>query len=296
MPRLPPLNALKCFEAAARLQSFSRAAEELHVTQSAVSHQIRQIEGWFGHALFDRKGRQTMPTPKGWELARAMSEAFGIMEVACKRLMTSDAGPVLTIASLPSMATIWLIPRLSRFFDQHPEIPVKVVYAFADRALDFNDIDIGILWGTGTWAECRATRLLDGAAVAVCNAGFRDKEGPFDTPQSLLGKPLLHDINREGWQAWMRNAGLPQESPAPGPTFHDFNLLRAAALAGQGAALCPGSLIGDDLASGRLIQLFDVTIMEDHAYHIVEPQEQQHRHAGAITTFKAWLLSEAGQD
>ena len=293
MSRLPPLNALRCLEAAARSQSFSKAAEELHVTQSAVSHQIRQLEDWFGLALFDRRGRQTVPTPKGEELARALSEAFSIMEVACKRLNNSDAGPALTIASLPSIATIWLIPRLSRFFADHPDVSVKVVYAFAGQPLDFEDIDIGILWGTAAWDNCRSTPLLAGGTVAVCNAGFLEKEGPFPAPQMLLGKPLLHDTNRLGWQSWMRNAGLKHAGPSPGPTFQDFNLLRAAALAGQGVALCPQSLIGDDLASGRLIQLFDTTIMEDHAYHIIEPADQQHRHAAAIAIFKDWLLREA---
>ncbi len=295
MSRLPPLNALKCLEAAARSQSFSRAADELHVTQSAVSHQIRQLEDWFGVPLFDRRGRQTVPTPRGEELARALSEAFGIMEVACKRLIHSDAGPALTIASLPSMATIWLIPRLQRFFAEHPEISVKVVYAFADQPLNFDDIDIAILWGTGDWDGCRCTRLLDGATVAVCNSGFLDKEGPFTAPQTLPGKPLLHDTNRLGWQTWMRNAGIKHAGPSPGPTFQDFNLLRAAALAGQGVALCPRSLIGDDLSSGRLVQLFETTIMEDHAYHIIEPLDAQHRHAAAIAVFKDWLLEESIQ-
>lgn len=294
MSRLPPLNALKCLEAAARSQSFSKAAEELHVTQSAVSHQIRQLEDWFGLTLFDRRGRQTVPTPKGEELARALSEAFNIMEMACKRLAQSDASPALTIASLPSMATIWLIPRLSRFFSEFPEISVKVVYAFAGQPLNFDDIDIAILWGTGDWEGCRCTKLLEGATVAVCNAGFLDKEGPIDSPPMLLGKPLLHDTNRLGWQTWMRNAGMRHAGPSPGPTFQDFNLLRAAALAGQGVALCPRSLIGDDLSSGRLIQLFDTTILEDHAYYIIEPEDAQHRHAAAIATFKQWLLSEAG--
>jgi DNA-binding transcriptional LysR family regulator len=293
MSRLPPLNALKCLEAAARSQSFSKAAEELHVTQSAVSHQIRQLEDWFGLGLFDRKGRQTVPTPKGEELARALTEAFDIMAVACKRVLHSDAGPALTIASLPSIATIWLIPKLSEFFADHPNVSVKVVYAFAEQPLNFDDYDIAVLWGTGDWESCRATRLLEGATVAVCNHGFLDKEGPFHSPQTLLGKPLLHDTNRLGWQTWMRNAGLKHAGPAPGPTFQDFNLLRAAALAGQGVALCPRSLIGDDLASGRLIQLFETTINEDHAYHIIEPADAQHRHAAAIAMFKDWLISSA---
>ena len=293
MARLPPLNALRCFEAAARSHSFSRAADELHVTQSAVSHQIRQLEQWFGLSLFDRQGRQTVPTARGEELARALAEAFDIMGAACKRLTQSDAGPALTIAAQPSIATIWLIPRLSRFFQDHPDISVRVIYAFNDQRLDFDDVDIGILWGVGDWDDCRKTRMLEGATVAVCNPGFLDRAGPIAQPQSLLGKPLLHDSDRLGWQSWMREAGLKHAGPAPGPIFQDFNLLRAAALAGQGVALCPQSLIQDDLAAGRLVQLFDTAIRQDHAYHILEPADPHHRHAAAIATFKAWLLEEA---
>jgi LysR family transcriptional regulator, glycine cleavage system transcriptional activator len=293
LPRLPPLNALKCFEAAARANSFSRAAEELHVTQSAVSHQIRQLEDWFGQPLFDRQGRQTVPTPRGEELARSLAEAFAIMAVACKRLAQGDAGPALTIAVLPSIATIWLIPRLSRFFALHPDIPVQVTYAFHERPLDFDVCDIAILWGTGDWEDCRKTRLLEGATVAVCNKAYLDSVGGIPHPQALLGRPVLHDTDRQGWQTWMRETGLKHAGPAPGPIFQDFNLLRAAALAGQGVALCPRSLILDDLASGRLAQLFDTEIKRDHAYYIIEPDDAQHRHAAAIATFRQWLLEEA---
>ena len=294
MARLPPLNALKCFEAAARSGSFSKAATELHVTQSAVSHQIRQLEQWFNLSLFDRRGRQTMPTAKGEELARALAEAFDIMATACKRIAQSDAGPALTIGALPSIAIIWLIPRLSHFFRLHPEISVKVVYAFHGQRFDFDDVDIAILWGTGDWSEGQLTRLLEGASIAVCNAGFVEKEGPFDQPQHFLGKPLLHDTDRLGWQTWMRAAGLKHAGPSPGPIFEDFNLLRAAALAGQGIAICPKSLVLDDLASGRLVQLAEATINQDHAYYMIEPADAEHRHASAIATFKTWLLNEAG--
>lgn len=293
MARLPPLNALKCFETAARLQSFSKAAEELHVTQSAVSHQIRQLEHWFGTKLFDRKGRQTVPTPKGDELAGALAESFDIMAAACKRLAQSDAGPALTIGSLPSIATIWLIPKLSHFFRDHPEISVKVVYAFHGQRIDFEDFDIAILWGTGDWQDARITRFLQGATVAVCNAALREKIGPIDNPQALLGQPLLHDTDRQGWQTWMRSAGLRHAGPSPGPIFEDFNLLRAAALAGQGIALCPKSLIVDDLESGRLVQLLDTTIKNDHAYYMIEPTDTHHRNSIATSLFKNWLLSEA---
>ncbi len=293
MARLPSLNALRCFEAAARSGSFSRAADELNVTQSAVSHQVRQLEQWFGMTLFDRQGRQTVPTPKGAELARSLAEAFDIMAAACKRLSQSDSGPALTIAALPSIATIWLIPRLSHFFRDHPEISVKIIYAFASQRLDFNECDIAILWGRGDWEGCRATRLLEGDTVAVCNPIYLEKEGPFTSPEAIPGKPLLHDTDRVDWQNWMRHAGLKHMGPSPGSIFEDFNLLRAAALAGQGIALCPRSLIADDLASGRLVQLFETVIKKDHAYYIIEPAEGGERRAEAITKFKLWLQRNA---
>jgi LysR family transcriptional regulator, glycine cleavage system transcriptional activator len=297
MVRLPPLNALRCFEAAARWQSFSKAADELHVTQSAVSHQIRQLEQWFGGSLFDRLGRQTVPTPKGEELAKALAEAFDIMATACKRVSQSDATPALTIASLPSIATIWLIPRLARFFADYPEISVKVVYAFAGQPLNFDDYDIAILWGVDEWDGCLKTPLLDGSTIAVCNPQFLAREGAIAEPQDLAGKTLLHDTDRQGWQNWMRTAGVKHAGPAPGPTFEDFNLLRAAALAGQGVALCPRSLIRDDLASGRLVQMFNnIVIMRDHAYYMIEPADAHHQHGKAVARFKAWLMEQATVD
>jgi LysR family transcriptional regulator, glycine cleavage system transcriptional activator len=293
LARLPSLNALRCFEAAARSGSFSKAAEELNVTQSAVSHQIRQLEQWFGLTLFDRQGRNTLPTPKGQELARSLAESFDIIAAACRRLAQSEAGPTLTIAALPSIATIWLIPRLSQFFAAHPEISVKVIYAFAEQKLNFDECDIAILWGPGEWEGSRSTRFLPGNTVAVCNPGFLEKQGPFENVQNILGKPLLHDTDRLDWQNWMRHAGLKHAGPAPGPIFQDFNLLRAAALAGQGIALCPKSLITDDLASGRLVQLSDTEIKLDYAYCIIEPADGSGRRTDAITQFKDWLLGAA---
>ena len=291
MSRLPSLNALRCFEAAARSGSFSRAAAELNVTQSAVSHQVRQLEQWCGLNLFDRQGRQTLPTAKGQDLARSLAEAFDIMAAACRRLQQSEQGPALTIAALPSFATIWLIPRLSEFFREHPEVSVKVVYAFAGQKLDFEEVDVAVLWGAGEWEGCRSTRLLAGSTVPICNPIYLEKEGPFDVPQAILGKPLLHDTDRLDWQNWMRHAGLKHAGPSPGPIFQDFNLLRAAALAGQGIALCPRHLIADDLESGRLVQLFETDIKHDYAYSIIEPASG--RRSDAIETFKDWLLSTA---
>jgi LysR family glycine cleavage system transcriptional activator len=293
MVRLPPLNALKCFEAAARSGSFSKAADELHVTQSAVSHQIRQLEEYFGFPLFDRQGRQTVPTNQGRELADALGEAFGIMVSACKRAQQSSEGPSLTIAALPSVATIWLIPRLSQFFRDFPQIGVKVMYAFHGAPVDFNDVDVAILYGTGFWPGAVITPFLDGTSVAVANAAFIEKHGPFGKPEALLTAPLIHDTNQSGWQRWFRAAGLGSVDLMAGPVFEDFNLLRSAVLAGSGAALCPATLIAGDIKSGRLVPLSDITLPEENSYYLLEPENPEPARAEAIKLFKQWLLKQA---
>jgi LysR family glycine cleavage system transcriptional activator len=294
MTKLPPLNALRCFESAARHRSFSRAAEELHVTQSAVSHQVRQLEDWFGIMLFERQGRQTVPTSKGETLATGLAEAFGIMQDACRQVRASQTGATLTIAVLPSIATIWLIPKLAAFFKAHPDVPVKVVYLLAGQPLNFNDIDIAITWETEvSRGGGKAVRLLAGDTVAVANPTLIAREGPFEKSHALLHAPLLHDTDRQGWQRFMKKLGLRHANPESGPVFEDFNLLRAAALAGQGLALCPRSLIQDDVLAGRLVLLFEGTaINEDWGYWLVEPSNTEGR-ADAIAAFKSWLMREA---
>jgi LysR family transcriptional regulator, glycine cleavage system transcriptional activator len=293
MAKLPPLNALRCFEAAARHRSFSRAASELHVTQSAVSHQVRQLEDWFGIMLFERQGRQTLPTSRGEALALDLAEAFGIMLDACRQVKAGHGGATLTIAVLPSIATIWLIPKLEAFFQAHPTIPVKVVYLLQGQPLSFDDIDIAITWGKDGANAGKAVRLLAGDTVAVANPALIARDGPFDKSHSLLHAPLLHDTDRQGWLRFMKKLGLRHANPDSGPVFEDFNLLRAAALAGQGLALCPRSLIMDDVKAGRLVHLFDGTaINEDWGYWLVEPENTEGR-ADAIAAFKAWILGEA---
>lgn len=294
MAKLPPLNALRCFEAAARHRSFSRAANELHVTQSAVSHQVRQLEDWFGLMLFERQGRQTLPTPKGELLATGLAEAFNLIAESCRQVKASQVGATLTIAVLPSIATIWLIPKLSAFFREHPEIPVKVIYLLAGQPLNFNEIDIAITWGReGSVGEGKAVRFLAGDTVAVANPALIAREGPFERSTTLLHAPLLHDTDRQGWQRFMKKLGIRHANPESGPVFEDFNLLRAAALAGQGLALCPRSLIKDDVSAGRLVVLFENTsVNEDWSYWLVEPDNKEGR-AEAISAFRSWLMKEA---
>lgn len=295
MYRLPPLNALKCFEAAARQQSFSKAADELHVTQSAVSHQIRQLEQWFGVTLFDRQGRQTLPTPEGRELAASLEEAFGQMASACQRIAKNDGRTTLTIASIPSVATIWLIPRLPAFLAANPSINIRLIHAFHDQPVDFADVDLAITYGNWDEAPAGAVRLMSGVSVPVCSPLYLDQQGPLDEPADLLRTTLLHDEDRKGWRNWFKAAGVKVKDAQPGPIFEGFNLLHSAILAGQGVGLAPRLLLRRDLQAGRLVSLFDVEVLLERAYYMTAPQVPRPSRAAEAETVKSWLLAETAE-
>jgi DNA-binding transcriptional LysR family regulator len=294
MSRLPPLNALKSFEAAARANSFSKAADELHVTQSAVSHQIRQLEEWFGMDLFERRGRHTLPTPEGAELAQTLAEAFAAIATACQRLTRSHDRFSLTIAAIPSIASLWLIPRLPQFLSLHPHINVRLLHAIYGQPIDFEDVDLAIVYGDWADAPPHAEKFLSGASVAVCSALYAEQFGPFTTPSDLLNQTLLHDIDRRPWMRWFKAHGLKLDERKPGPLFEGFNLLHSAMLAGQGVGLAPLSILADDLASGRLIHLFDTQVLEEKAYYICQPSSPRNNARAEVATLRNWHLHSAG--
>ena len=291
--QLPSLTALRSFEAAARHGNVSQAADELCVTQSAVSHQVRQLESWFGFALFERNGRRIALTEKGRELAVALGEAFGDIARTCRRISASEEMPTLTVAAIPSVATCWLIPRLSDFWQAEPGIRIRLLYAIHGAPVDFQDVDIAIAYGTGDWPGLKITRLLNGDARPVCSRRYLDDKGPFDKPEYLLDAKLLHEQNRRGWENWFHNAGVATEALPSGPVFEDFNLLRSAALAGHGIALCAPALLTDDLETGRLVQLSEIAVQTSHDYYILEPNELPGTKLDARETFKTWLLDQA---
>ena len=293
MQKLPPLTALRSFEAAARYGNFSQAADELCVTQSAVSHQIRQLEAWFGFELFTRNGRRITLSAKGSELATALAEAFGDIARTCRRISASDETPTLTVAAIPSVATCWLIPKLSDFWQRHPDVRVKLLYAIHGSPIDFQDIDIAIAYGTGDWSGVEVTPFLNGDAKPVCSRQYLADKGPFDEPEYLVDAELLHEQNRRGWENWFHNAGVEVEALPRGPIFEDFNLLRSAALAGHGVALCAPALLADDLESGRLVQLSDIAVQMNHDYYVLEPHELPGAKLDARETFKQWLMQSA---
>ena len=296
MEQTPPLNALKTFEAAARNDGFARAADELCVTQSAVSHQIRQLEDWFGVRLFDRTGGRARLTPQGQRLARALGEAFADIRTACRSVSESAAGEPLNIAVIPSVATCWLIPRMAGFNRKHPDITIRFMYAIHGHPIDFRQADVAIVYSQGRPAvpSTRVTEVFEGAAVPVCSQLFLERRGPLSGPEQIATAPLLHDTDWQGWSDWFMNATGEERLVSEGPVFEDFNLMRSAALSGQGVALCPLSVITDDLEAGRLLALSDITVNEDHAYYVLEPVTPRKGAAAETEAFKTWLLEAAG--
>lgn len=279
-----PLNALRAFDAVVRGGSFKSAAQNLCVTQSAVSHQVRHLEHWLGRPLFDRSGPRPRLLPEAEDLARVAALSLDGIAAACARLGAKPRGGPLVIAAIPSVALCWLIPRLSGFRAAHPDIDLRIVYAFHGQEVDFSEVDLAFLYSAtplipdaGTMGEL----LLSGAAVPVVSASLSGGQ--------LHQMQLLHDTDEDSWRQWFARAGQGRPADLSGPVFQDFNLLRAAVLAGQGAALCPRAMIRDDLEAGRLCQLSDVSVMETAGYYVLRRQD---RARTGVAAFWDWVMAQ----
>ncbi|MFT3974479.1 MAG: LysR substrate-binding domain-containing protein [Amaricoccus sp.] len=288
-----PLGALRVLEAVARHGSFSRAADELCVTQSAVSHQVRGLEDWLGAPLFERSGNRATLRPHGAELAAALSRALGEIDAACRRARRAGGPPSLTVAVIPSVAICWLIPRLGGFRALLPDVTVRIVYAIHGQPVDFRDADLAVVFAERPLDPpgMAVARFLPGRTVPVAAPHL----GRPETPAAMLAAGLLHDTDLSGWRGWLDAAGAAALPVAPGPVFEDFNLLRAAALAGQGVALCPLAIIADDLREGRLGQLSEIAVRDTCGYYLLSSPAPAADRAPAVAAFRDWLLATAGE-
>ncbi|MDO5703547.1 MAG: LysR substrate-binding domain-containing protein [Paracoccus sp. (in: a-proteobacteria)] len=292
MADLPSLNALRAFEAVVRTGSFRAAAESLFVTQSAVSHQIKQLEEWFGTPLFAREGNRTQPLPHAKELARALSLSFAEMKSACHRVRNHKISQPLEVAAIPSVAVCWLIPRLARFRTLHPDIDIRIIYAIHGRDVTFRDADFAFVFSRGrpTVPDMEVKPFLPGDSVPVCSPLLAIRRAPGDPAQTIPALGLLHDTDLSGWQAWLTLAGAADCQTPPGPVFEDFNLLRAAVLSGQGVALCPMSMIRPDLEAGHLVCLSELTVISEWGYFLLQkPAAEQNEKSRA---FGEWIMAE----
>ncbi|MRG70659.1 transcriptional regulator GcvA [Alphaproteobacteria bacterium HT1-32] len=287
---LPPLNTLRVFEAAARHLSFTRAAEELNVTQAAVSHQIKALEERLGITLFKRMNRALMLTDAGQAYYPAIREAIDAIRQATERLYELESTGTLTVTMLASFAAKWLVPRLGRFRARCPDI--DVLLSTSSKLIDFqrDDVDIGIRYGAGEWPNIISEKLFSEDLFPVCSPALLDGAIPLREPADLAHHMLLQDAGMD-WRTWLIAAGIGDVELHFGTSFIDSSLALQAAMAGQGVALGRMALVADDLAAGRLVRPFQISLPSNFAYYIVCSV-----HTGEspkIKAFSDWLKDEA---
>ena len=285
-PRLPPLTTLRAFEAAARLGSFSRAAEEISVTHSAVSHQVRALEHALGTALFQRNGRRVSLTEAGKHLANRVGAALRDIADAAQFVRRRDRGRVLTVTTLPSFAARWLMPRLGRFMEQHPEIDVNLHTSIALVDFERDEVDIAIRFGNGNWPGLEAVKFMDDEMFPVASPTFN--RGRLPARPADLGKFRLMRSDDEFWAPWFAAAGVKIPEPQS-PVFSDSSLLLQAAIDGSGIALARRSIAEDDLRAKRLVRLFDIAAPAHGANYLVWPKGKLSPNGALL---RDWLLKE----
>lgn len=287
---MPSLASLAAFDAAARHLSFTRAAEELTLTQGAVSRQVAQLEALLGVPLFERVRQRVSLTPAGAAYATEVREALARVAAATLNVMTTrGAGGVLALAILPTFGTRWLIPRLPDFFRRHPEITIN--FATRIRPFDFarEGLDAAIHFGEPVWPGAAAHHLMGETIVPVASPALVEREA-LREPADLLRVPLLQQVTRpRAWAEWMAAQGLGADHAVPGPIFEQFAMVAQAAQAGLGAAIVPRFLVEDELRSGLLVVPFDRPVESRQAYWLVYPQEKRDR--PPVAAFRAWLLA-----
>lgn len=289
--RLPPLNAMRTFEAAARHLSFTRAAQELNVTQAAVSHQIKSLEEHLGMPVFRRLNRALMLTEAGQALFPAVNEAMDIMTTAVDRLHRHDRTGVLTVSTMDSFAATWLVPRLGRFRAAHPDIDLHI--STSDESVDFDrvDIDLAIRYGHGEWPGLKVDRLMSEELFPVCSPELLSAGAPLATPADLKNHTLLHDDMRVDWRMWLMAVGEAGVESDRGPSYQHSNLVIQAAEQGDGVALARSVLVERALAAGRLVRPFDFALQTNYAYYVVCPHANLDR--PKVKAFREWLLEES---
>jgi LysR family glycine cleavage system transcriptional activator len=287
------MSAIRVFEAAARHQSFTRAAEELGMTQAAVSYQIRMLEDRVGTPLFTRLPRQVVLTAKGRQLAPAVTEAFEALRHAFSGL-EETVQSVLSITTLTTFASAWLVPRLGRFQQLHPDIAVQIDVSAQIVDLTQSDFDIAVRSGTGEWPGLEAQFLFPSHFTPVGSPDLL-RSADLREPADLLKLPILTPSD-PWWRDWFAAAGLPDVdlSDRPDNSLGAQQFEGMAAMAGQGLAMINPYFFPADLAAGRLVQPFDLVVQADRSYWIAYPKAR--RRSAKIQAFRDWALSEVASD
>ena len=293
--RLPPLPAVRAFEAAARHGGFQRAGEELHVSAGAVAHQVKQLETWLGVELFRRLARGVALSAAGQRYAEAVRPLLNGLADVSEALQRQGDERVVTVTSVPSLVTSWLMPRLGRLREQHPEIDMRILSSI--QTVDFvrDGVDVAIRLGTGPYPGLKSDVLMEEWFSAVCSPAFRAAAPDIARPADLLRHPLLRDEaearipDEVTWASWLQACGV-RYSAATGPSFSHTYLTLEAAAAGQGIALAAEPFIATYLDSGRLVRLLPDRVLGPYRFHLLRPPAADAR--PLVQAFCDWIKQE----
>ncbi len=295
--RIAPLGALRAFEAAARHLSFTKAAAELNVTPAAISHQIKALEEYSGVQLFHRRTRALLLTDTGKAALPTLRDGFDLLATASATLRTDRDSGILTVSAAPSIAAKWLVTRLDRFRALEPDIDIRL--DATDRLRDFarDGVDIAIRYGSGNYPGMSVRQLFATRVHPVCSPAFLEDHPTLRAPQDLAGRTLLHidwatqEESWPSWKMWLLAAGVIGVDPARGPRFNDIAMALQAAVEGHGIALVSDVLASDDMAAGRLVRLFDLSVPVTFGYYVVCPPDKAE--VPKVKRFCDWLCAEA---
>ena len=294
MSRLPPLNAMRAFDAAARHLSFTLAADELFVTQAAISHQIKALEQDLGVPLFKRLNRTLALTDEGQALLPFVRAAFEQLNAGVRELERFCTGGTLRVTAPPSVASEWLVPRLGRLQHEHPELDLHLNATTRVVDLVRENIDCGIRHGAGDWPGLVAYRLFQPSLKPVCSPSLLSGEHPLRTPADLVHHTLLYAMDGpEEWQLWLRAAGMDGVDTGRVLRFDNGELAMKAAISGIGVAIGRTPLLDSDMADGLLVEPFDISLNTECAYHFIVPEATVDQ--PKIVAFRGWLLNEAAR-
>lgn len=294
---LPPLNAVRAFEASARHLSFTKAAEELFVTPAAVSQQIKILEEFLGVRLFRRLNRTLALTEAGAALLPGLTEGLDAVAAAVRRVRALERGGRLNVSTSTVFAAKWLVPRLDRFHAAHPEIEVRI--SATAQLVDFarDEVDVALRYGRGQYPGLASEWLLCDRVFPVCSPKLLQGPHPLRTPADLRHHQLLHDGMQRiddtmpDWRMWLKAAGVEDVDPGHGLTLEPWNIVLEAAIEGQGVALGRSAIVAADIAAGRLVRPFDLSFPVEFAYWLVYPPEALSR--PKVKAFRDWIVGEA---
>ncbi len=296
MRKLPPLHAVRAFEAAARCGNFNLAGRELNVTASAISHQVKVLEEYFSQPLFKRVGRTVELLPSALDFLRSVTQALDQVNAASQRLSHRPQANLLNISVAPTFATGWLVPRMTEFQADHPELEIRMSTAISFTDFTNSDIDLAISYrADNVPADLASIRLMSEHLVPVCSTAYLQEYGPLTQPSDIGNCTLLHSLHRIGqWRNWMRVAGVEGVDSERGPKFHTTPLTLEAASAGLGIAIANLEFVQSHIDGGHLVAPFKVEIPSQSGYYLVWKETRGDEEK--IVSFREWVLAKLDKE